>query len=86
MNAEVDYAAAIPTIDAVVRAEIERYGIGGFSLALTDGQRIIHAAGYGEANVDSIFRAGSISKLFNAVAVMHLVEAGKRQRTWSTTV
>ena len=30
----------------------------------------------GEARRDSVFRCGSISKLFNAVAVMQLVEAG----------
>lgn len=75
VSADVDYSKAIPKIEAIVRAELEQNGIGGISLVLTDGQRIVHAAGYGEANVDSIFRAGSISKLFNAVAVMQLVEA-----------
>ena len=77
MNTEFDYSAAIRQLETVIRAELQQYGIGGISLALTDGQRIVHAAGYGEAHVDSIFRAGSISKLFNAVAVMQLVEAGK---------
>jgi len=46
-------------------------------VALTDGQRLVHAAGYGEAKRDSVFRAGSVSKLFNAVSVMQQVEAGK---------
>lgn len=77
MSAEIDYSAAIPKLEAAVHAELQQYGIGGISLALTDGQRIVHTAGYGEAKPDSIFRAGSISKLFNAVAVMQLVESGK---------
>lgn len=77
MSADIDYAPVIPQIEAAARAELLQYGIGGISLALTDGQRIVHVAGFGDANADSIFRAGSISKLFNAVAVMQLVEAGK---------
>ena len=42
-----------------------------------DDQKVIHAAGFGEARRESIFRVGSVSKLFNAVAVMQQVEAGK---------
>ena len=34
-------------------------------------------AGFGTAKPDTIFRAGSISKVFNAVAIMQLVEQGK---------
>ena len=51
---------------------------------VVDGQ-VVHAAGYGLADLDkgvaatadTIYRAGSISKLFNAVAAMQLVEQGK---------
>lgn len=64
-------------LDAVVRSEMQDYGIGGIALALTDGQQLVYAAGYGEAHRDSVFRAGSVSKLFNAIAVMQLVEMGK---------
>ena len=60
-----------------MKAELQQYGIGGMALALTDGQRLVFAAGYGEAERDSVFRAGSVSKLFNAVSVMQLVESGK---------
>src|SRR5688572_18171832 len=74
MRADTDYASAIPKLEAAVRDEIKNYGIGGISIALTDGQRLVHAAGYGEAERDSVFRAGSVSKLFNAVAVMQLAE------------
>lgn len=77
MSADIDYSSAIPKLETAVKAELEQYGIGGISLALTDGQRLVHAAGYGEAERDSIFRAGSVSKLFNAVSVMQLAESGK---------
>lgn len=77
MSADIDYSAAIPRLESAVQSELRQYGIGGISLALTDGQRLVHAAGYGEAKRDSVFRAGSISKLFNALAVMQLAEAGK---------
>ncbi|HAV63310.1 MAG TPA: hypothetical protein DCY13_13210, partial [Verrucomicrobiales bacterium] len=50
---------------------------GGIAVALVDDQKVVHAAGYGEAKRNSIFRVGSISKLFNAVAVMQQVEAGR---------
>lgn len=53
------------------------WGISGVALALVDDQKTVHAAGYGEAKRDSVFRCGSISKLFNAVAVMQVVEQGK---------
>lgn len=77
MNAETDYAAAVSKLEAAVRQEMRDWGIGGVALALTDGTRIVHTAGFGEADVDSVFRAGSISKLFNAMAVMQMVEAGR---------
>ena len=77
MSADTDYSSAIPLLEAAVQQEIKDYGIGGIAVALTDGPRLVHAAGYGEAERDSVFRAGSVSKLFNAVSVMQLVEQGK---------
>jgi CubicO group peptidase (beta-lactamase class C family) len=72
-----DYAPAIRMFEAGARAEMSEWGITGISAALIDDQRVVHAAGFGEAKRDSAFRCGSISKLFNAVAVMQLVEQGK---------
>ncbi len=65
--------------------ELERRILPGFSVAwIADGQ-VVHAAGYGKADwrenkpatADTIYRAGSISKLFNAVSVVQLVEQDK---------
>ena len=77
MSAEPEYSPAFDQLNAAVRHEMQHYGIGGISLALTDKQNLVYSVGYGEAKYDSVFRAGSVSKLFNAVAVMQLVEAGK---------
>ncbi len=77
MSADADYTSAIPAIESAVRGELAKYGIGAISIALTDGQRLVYAAGFGEAERDSVFRAGSVSKLFNAVAVMQLAEEAK---------
>ncbi|RYD29202.1 MAG: class A beta-lactamase-related serine hydrolase, partial [Verrucomicrobiaceae bacterium] len=72
-----DYSPAIAKIETAVRGEMREWGIGGVSVALVDDQSLVYAGGFGEAKADSIFRAGSISKLFNAVSVMQQVEAGK---------
>ncbi|HZJ17055.1 MAG TPA: serine hydrolase domain-containing protein [Chthoniobacteraceae bacterium] len=72
-----DYSSIVPKLEAVIRDEMREWEIGGVAVALVDYQKVVHAAGYGEAKRDSIFRVGSISKLFNALAVMQQVEAGK---------
>lgn len=72
-----DYSGVIPDYEAAVRAEMAAWNLRGISIAWVDGESIVYEAGFGEAKKDSIFRAGSVSKLFNAVAVMKLVEQGK---------
>ncbi len=72
-----DYAAVLPRLETAIREQMDRHAIRGLAVALIDDQRTVHAAGYGSAKRDSIFRCGSISKLFNAVAVVQLVEQGK---------
>jgi serine beta-lactamase-like protein LACTB len=57
----------------------------GFSVAWVVDGKVVHAAGYGHADwqqgtpatADTLYRAGSISKLFNAVAAVQLVEQNK---------
>src|SRR5438309_7164965 len=68
------YTRPSEQLDEAIRAEMKKYGIHGIAVALVDDQRVVHLAGLGDAKPDSIFRAGSISKLFNALAVMQLVE------------
>lgn len=77
--------AARRRYDEIVAAELARKIVPGVSVAwIVDGQ-LVHVVGYGQADFqrgvaagpDTIYRAGSISKLFNAVAAMQLVEQGK---------
>ncbi|MGE0697399.1 MAG: serine hydrolase domain-containing protein [Pirellulales bacterium] len=69
----------------IVARELERGIVPGVSVAWVVDGRTVHAAGFGladkergvAATADTIYRAGSISKLFNAVAAMQLVEQGQ---------
>ncbi len=72
-----DYSAIGRPLEQAVHEEMAAWGITGIAIALVDGQQTVYAAGFGEARRESVFRCGSISKLFNAVAVMQLVEVGK---------
>lgn len=72
-----DYSSVPAALSAVVRSEMTEWGIGGVAVAIVDGGDVVFSEGFGEARRDSVFRCGSISKLFNAVAVLQLVEAGK---------
>jgi N-acyl-D-amino-acid deacylase len=65
--------------------QLRTNGIAGGSLAVVQGGRLVHAKGYGMADVDaktpvsadSLFRIASISKPITSVAVLKLVQAGK---------
>ncbi len=71
--------------ERIVAAELERKILPGVSVAWIVDAQVVHVAGYGQADftrgvaaaANTIYRAGSISKLFNAVAAMQLVEQGK---------
>ncbi len=75
--AAADYAAVTPEFEAEVRREMAEWTIEGVSVAWVDGTTTVYEAAFGEASTDSVFRAGSVSKLFNAIAVMQQVEQGK---------
>jgi len=80
-----DDGAIIRRFEEAIRAELERGAISGVSVALVDDQRTLFAGGFGFADKkrrtpaarDTIYRAGSISKLFTALAVMQLSEQGQ---------
>lgn len=60
------------TMQDYVRAE----RAGAAALAVTRKGRLVHAAGYGEADARTIFRIASLSKPITATAVLRLVEHG----------
>src|SRR5919197_261098 len=71
-----DYSDAIQAVAKAAQAEIDAKNITGVSVALVEGQRIIHINGFGLADKkqkilsarDTVYRAGSISKLFTDIA------------------
>lgn len=81
----VDYTPAIILLEQVIQEELKQGELPGVAIALVDDQQTVLARGYGMAdkrrNVaatsQSVYRAGSISKLFTAIAAMQLVEQGK---------
>jgi CubicO group peptidase (beta-lactamase class C family) len=80
-----DYAKVAEYVSALVRHEMKKRDVTGLSIALVDDQRVVWAEGFGYADKagkvlaspDTVYRAGSISKLFTATAAMQLAEGGK---------
>ena len=73
-------------LDGLVPAQIEQDDIAGATVSVVKDGQLLFAKGYGYANLekktpvsaeDTLFRPGSISKLFTWTAVMQLVEQGK---------
>lgn len=71
--------------DEMSRDILDQHAAVGMAVAVTDQGRLVHAAGYGYADLaqgtpvtpQSLFRIASISKPITAVAVLQLVEQGK---------
>ncbi len=82
---QIDYSAAIGRLREIVESELKRGLLGGVAISLVDDQRLVFAGGFGYADKrrkvpatgSSVYRAGSVSKLFTAIAAMQLVEQGK---------
>src|SRR5437588_5028721 len=73
-------------LDGLVPTQIERDNIAGAVIAVVKDGNVLFAKGYGHSDVakrkpvsaeETLFRPGSISKLFTWTAVMQLVEQGK---------
>ena len=79
------YAPVVTALSAYVEAEMQDKRIPGLSLALVAGNEIVWARGFGAADpergtpatADTVYRVGSVSKLFTDIAVMQLVERGE---------
>jgi CubicO group peptidase (beta-lactamase class C family) len=80
-----DYVKVAEYISALVRHEMKKRDVTGLSIALVDDQRVVWAEGFGyadkagnvPASPETVYRAGSISKLFTATAAMQLAEREK---------
>ena len=79
------YAAAVAELDKLLAEQVADKRLPALSIALVDDQRIVWSKGYGfqdvakkvPATAETVYRVGSVSKLFTDVAVMQLVEQGK---------
>jgi CubicO group peptidase (beta-lactamase class C family) len=73
-------------LDGVMKAQVQELHVASAVIVVVKDGRVLYSQGYGNANVadhtpidpaTSMFRIGSISKLFTWTAVMQLVEQGK---------
>jgi len=77
-------SAPFDAIDAYIEQQMRRLHIPGASLAIVEGDKIVHQCGFGRARPggevptsQTPFFIGSLTKSVTATAVMQLVEAGK---------
>jgi CubicO group peptidase (beta-lactamase class C family)/D-alanyl-D-alanine dipeptidase len=84
-GAAARYAGVYPALEQFIRREMEDKELPAVSVALVDDQRVVWAKGFGfadpkartPATEETVYRVGSVSKLFTDIAVMQLVERGK---------
>ncbi len=76
--------ASYDAIDAYIKQQMHRLNIPGASLAIVEGDQIVHNRGFGRArpggevpSPQTPFFIGSLTKSITALAVMQLVETGK---------
>lgn len=80
-----DYSAAVDLLKSAIRHEVELKQLPAFSISVVDGNQVVWADGFGyqdasgtiPATAETVYRVGSVSKLFTDMAVMQLVEKGK---------
>src|SRR5882672_1198997 len=78
------YGDAAKALDGFITKEVADKELPALSIALVDDQTIVWAKGFGfadpekkkAATADTVYRVGSVSKLFTDIAVMQLVERG----------
>ena len=80
-----DYRPVITILREFIQQEMQEKNIPALSVALVEDQTIIWAEGFGfvdpekkiPATYETLYRAGSVSKLFTDIGIMQLVERGE---------
>ncbi len=80
-----EYVEVVEKLDRAIRLESKQKSLPGFAVVLVDDQEIVWAQAYGHrdlnGNIDNdletVYKIGSVSKLFTDIAVMQLVERGE---------
>jgi serine beta-lactamase-like protein LACTB len=78
------YEAVVPDLARFIEREVQDKKLPALSIALVDDQKIVWAHGFGfadpkakkPATAETVYRVGSVSKLFTDIALMQLVEKG----------
>jgi CubicO group peptidase (beta-lactamase class C family)/D-alanyl-D-alanine dipeptidase len=78
-------AAVIDKLKSAIRHEVQQKQLPAFSISLVEKDRVVWADGFGfqdadkkvRATAETVYRVGSVSKLFTDITVMQLVEEGK---------
>jgi serine beta-lactamase-like protein LACTB len=78
------YIGAVKALDSFIARQVAQRKLPALSVALVDDQKVVWARGYGladpkkkvPADARTVYRVGSVSKLFTDLAVMQLVERG----------
>lgn len=87
ITAAPEYEEAVAALRELITEEMEEKSLSALSIALVDDQRIVWAEGFGAARANedgddvpadagTVYRVGSVSKLFTDIAIMQLVEQG----------
>ena len=77
------FAPAIAELTKLIEHEVKDKKLPALSIAVVDDQRVVWSQGFGEqtkgtpATDRTVYRVGSVSKLFTDVAVMQLVGEGR---------
>jgi CubicO group peptidase (beta-lactamase class C family)/D-alanyl-D-alanine dipeptidase len=80
-----DYASIATALEQQIEREMQEKELPAFSIALVDQNQIVWAQGFGyqdpekkiPATDHTVYRVGSVSKLFTDIAIMQMVESGK---------
>lgn len=81
--------AALAELDTDIAADFANDGVGGISVGVVSGSRLVWSKQYGYAETetkraptnDTVYRIGSITKQFTALALLQLVEDGRMRLT-----
>jgi len=84
VSPRADYAAVVAELERVITREMQDKKLPALSIALVDDQQTVWAKGFGmedpdkkiPATTETVYRVGSVSKLFTDIGIMQLVEAG----------
>lgn len=85
IEARSDYADVVRSLEPLIKHELKEKAIPSIAVALVEDQQIVWAQGFGYADPDrkidatagTVYRVGSVSKLFTDIGIMQLVEQGK---------